>query len=219
MDRPGEAIRPILTAAEHVQKPPRIIPASSGEDEHCTTTLSGIITTTYTTNTKLYEFADNQLNELAFSISQPSGTFLSGVFNDFERGEFFDPAPFDGRNSFMQAAGTSYEVDVPPETVVVSPESVWATEESYFNNTVDTDSKVILFASMQSETDWALGKSNNAGEDPNNKDQNIFFYNNLVGKDCNSAGNIVQLGGWTGNDRDWETNKITLESVSMVLLK
>lgn len=200
VDRPGEAIRPILTAAEHVQKPPRIIPASSGEDEHCTTTLSGIITTTYTTNTKLYEFADNQLNELAFSISQPSGTFLSGIFNDFQRGEFFDPAPFDGRNSFMQAAGTSYEVDVPPETVVVSPESVWATEESYFNNTVDTDSKVILFASMQSETDWALGKSNNAGEDPNNKDQNIFFYNNLVGKDCNSAGNIVQLGGWTGRD-------------------
>ncbi len=200
IDRPGEAIRPVLTAAEHITPPPRIIAASSGEKEQCTTSLSGIIKTEYTTSTKLYEFADTQIDELAFSISQPSGTLLSGIFDDFTRGQFFDPAPFDKRNSFMQAAGTSYEIDVPPDDVVVSPESVWATEESYLNNTVDTGSKVILFASMLSETDWALGKSNNAGEDPNNKDQNIFFYNNLVALDCNSAGNIIQLGGWTGRN-------------------
>jgi len=200
VDRPGEAIRPVLTAAEHITPPPVIIPASSGEDKKCTTSLSGIITTTYETSTKLYEFADTQLDELAFSISQPSGSFLSGIFEDFTRGEFFDPEPFETRNSFMQAAGTSYEVDVPPSDFVVSPESVWATEESYYNNSVNTNSKVILFASMQAETDFAVGKSNNAGEDPNNKDQNIYFYNNLVSQDCNSAGNIIQLGGWTGRD-------------------
>lgn len=198
VNRPGEAIRPILTAAEHITPPLIVVPASSGSNEECTTELSGIIRTEYTTGSKIYSFDDNQVDEVAFSISQASGNFMSGIFSDFERGGFLDPEKFDSRNAFAQAAGTSYLEDVPPKTEVVSPDSVWATEETYFNDTIETTSKVILMASMQAETDFALGKK--SGYDPNNKDQNMEFYNNLVMKDCNSAGDIVQLGGWTGRD-------------------
>lgn len=198
VNRPGEDIRPILSAAEFYQPPPRIIPADSGVKKECTTEFSGILTTKYTTGSKLYEFAENNIDTLAFSVVQ-SGTLLSGIYEDIERGTFFDPEPFKTRNAFLQAAGTSYEVPVPPENVKVADESVWATEESIFAGSQDTNSKVIIFSSPMAETAFALGKGD-LSENPNNEDQNIYFFNNLVMKDCNSAGNIVQLGGWTGRN-------------------
>jgi len=194
-------IVPVLTAAEYKSRPPVIIPAQSGTEEQCTTELSGIITTVIRRDSKTYDFADNQIDDLEFALVQTTNPVtLSGTFNLFERGQYFDPDAFKNRNSFMQAEGTPYNVDAPPKTVVVSPESVWATEETYFSDNIETTSKVILMASMQAETDFSLGKSSDPINDPNNKDQNIYFYNNLVMKDCNNASNINQLGGWTGRD-------------------
>ena len=191
-------IVPILTAAEYKQRPPIIIPASSGVNEECTTELSGIITTTIRKDTKLYDFSDNQIDSTEFHLFQTTDpVLLSGNYNDFDRDAFFDPEAIKDRNAFMQAEGTSYAVDVPPDTVIVSPESVFATEEVYYNEGVATTSKVIIMASMQAETDFSLGKSQLK---PNNKDQNIYFYNNLVMQDCNNAANIDQVGGWTGRD-------------------
>ena len=194
-------IVPILTAAEYKARPSVTVPAQSGTEEQCTTELSGIITTTIRRDSKTYDFADDQIDELEFLLMQTTNPVtLSGTFNSFERGQYFDPATFKDRNAFMQAEGTPYNVDAPPKTVVVSPESVWATEETYFNGEIETTSKVILMASMQAETDFSLGKSPNIQDDPNNKDQNIYFYNNLVMKDCNNAASIDQVGGWTGRD-------------------
>lgn len=194
-------IVPILTAAEYKQRPPIIFPASSGEDEQCTTRLSGIITTVIRSDTKLYNFAENQIDETEFYLYQTTDPVtLSGNFTEFDRDKFFDPPTFGSRNSFMQAEGTSYAVDVPPDTVVVSPESVFAIEEVYYNENLPTTSKVIIMASMQSETDFSLGKSPDLELDPNNKDQNIYFYNNLVAQDCNNSAIIDQVGGWTGRD-------------------
>ena len=194
-------IVPILTAAEYKQKPPIIVPASSGENEECTTRLSGIITTTIRRDTKLYNFAENQIDEREFYLSQTTNPVtLSGNFLEFDRDQFFDPEVFGSRNAFMQAEGTSYAVDVPPDTVVVSPDSVLATEEVYYSEGVATTSKVIIMASMQAETDFSLGKSPDIELDPNNKDQNIYFYNNLVMQDCSNSASIDQAGGWTGRD-------------------
>ena len=194
-------IVPLLTAAEYRQKPPIIFPASSGVDEVCETRLSGIITTIIRSDTKLYNFAENQIDETDFYLYQTTNPVtLSGNFTEFDRDQFFDPNAVKDRNSFMQAEGTSYAVDVPPDTVVVSPESVWATEEVYYNQSIPTTSKVILMASMQAETDFSLGKSPDLELDPNNKDQNIYFYNNLVAQDCNNSAIIDQVGGWTGRD-------------------
>lgn len=203
--RPNQDARPILAAAEYYQKEALIIPADSGVDEQCTTYLSGYITQilqeegSYT----VYDFDESQEGTVEFSIQEGSTSFISGIYQDFTRGRFFDPDLFDDRDGLIQAAGTSFAGDVESQTRVLSEESVIATEEVYYVGENPTTSKVFIMASMLGETEFSLGKKaqgDSQNYNPNNDDQNITFYNNLVMKDCDVAGNIDQLGGWTGSD-------------------
>lgn len=199
IDRPNEEIRPIAVAADYVTLPPIIIEAQSGVNRKCESILSGIRETKITNNTITYDFEDDQIDEVAFSIGQFDDGILTGKYNFFDKGTFSDPSPYRNRDAILQGVGTSWLEDVAPDLVVVEKQSIWATEEQYFDGVAATSSKVIIMASLQAETDFSLGKGEQ-NEDPNNKDQNIFFYNNLAMKDCNNAGNILQLGGWTGRE-------------------
>ena len=200
--RPDEDARPLLVGAEYIQPEPVVIPATSGTTTECTTSLSGyrietIVGGSYTT----YNFADTQESNLEFLIQEGSGSIISGVYSDFTRGQFFDPDEFNGRDGLLQAGGTSYFLDPVQKTRKVSDESVIATEETYYAGDTATTSKVFIMASMLAETAFSLGKRTSGDTNsynPNNDDQNIVFYNNLVMKDCNTNGNIDQIGGWTG---------------------
>ena len=196
--KPQEDARPLLVAAEHFQPEPIVVEARSGTYEQCELELSGIRKEIIEGNTyKTYSFDENHYQNVEFSIQESATSTISGIFTDFSRGQFFDPDETNDRDGFIQAGGTSYTVEPKQQIRVVSPESVLATEETYGN------SKVFIMASMLGETAFSLGKVTSGGGldyNPNNKDQNIAFYNNLVMKDCRVAGDIDQIGDWTGRD-------------------
>jgi len=195
--REYEDIRPILTAAEYIEREPLVIPADSGCDfvgyEY---TLSGQICTKIGNQFTSYKFASQQEDELSFGVSQQDD--IEEYLTIDRNGAYFDPLSFDGRNSLIQGRGKTKG-----ETVILSreiaPESPFVISETYFNLGVETTSDVVIMAGLQSETKWSLGKESGQEYRTGNSDQNIAFYNNLVITSCSSpsASKIVQLGGWT----------------------
>jgi len=198
--RSDEDIRPILTAAEYIERDPLIIPADSGCDYvGDEVELSGQICTEVGNEYTTYEFAVDQIDEIAFSISGFNNT-LRGEFFDFTlNDDFFDPEDFDGRDSVAQARGSS-KGDTVIRTAEVSPLSPFVVREVFYDQGLATSSDVVIMAGLQSETAWSLGFSSSSDEKNYNNDENIFFYNNLVVRSCSalSPAKIIQLGGWTG---------------------
>ena len=211
INRTGQDIRPILTAAEYIPPEPWTIPAS--------TQVSGrkIVTKVDTGETDIeviqeaywkYNFAGQHLDNIAFSVS---GDGLSNVIGDYaswDKGLFDDPAPLYGRDGILQAT-TEEAITSPPaknrQVNLVSAgyiedgTSTLCTEEVYHNTGGETSSKVLLFASLLPESDYSMGTAAKpAGT--TNADLNIPFYNNLIMKDCETTGKgkVYQLGGWTG---------------------
>ncbi len=184
INRKDQDPRPILTAAEWLPERIIVIPAQSGVDRICTPTERKVYE-----NTTIWNFAENQVDQIYFDIRESGNSVPSGSFKSFTQGTFFDPDEIYGRDSLLQATGTPYFENPEKKYRKVSDLSVFAAEESY------NQSKVVLIASLWPESDRSLGYSNSNN---NNSDQNILFYNNLVMKDCNNKGNVVQVGGWTG---------------------
>jgi len=192
--RPDEEITPVLTAAEYVPQKSIIIPAASGEEEKCTTSLSGIIKTTITTGTTTYDFAEDHLNDLQFNLID-SGNQAVGTYTSFNRDKFANPQKENGRDAILQGVGTDYAGQSFLQTVKVADTSPYVTEELFEE---EESSKVYLIASQLPENAWSMGARFGDEYDPRNNDQNIAFYNNLVMTDCSNRARIAQLGGWTG---------------------
>ena len=187
VNRANEEPRPILTAAEWIDAYEKVIPARSGSYEMCTPVYE-----TVTQNITYWEFAQNHYQDIAFNIQEDIDSVPSGNYASYTQGGFFDPNKFLTRDSLLQATGDAYALNVETKTRKVSDESVLMAEETYES----TSSKVIIMASLLSESPRSLGYNSDLLVN-NNSDQNVYFYNNLVMQDCNNAANIAQVGGWT----------------------
>jgi alpha-tubulin suppressor-like RCC1 family protein len=198
--RPNQDIRPILVAAEDVPERtytiPAVPPASSLMSEPIYADLEE--NTTYLQR----EFAEQQIDEVAFSIYEDDNSNFAGVnINQYSRGTFDDPDSFttaDGstRDGLIYATGVNQATPPISQTEVLAEETIAITKEQYFDDENNpTIHSVYLMANMSLESSVALGVNN---VDTPNSDQNILFYNNLIMKDCINAGQVYQLGGWTG---------------------
>jgi hypothetical protein len=181
---------PVLTTAEHLPPTSWYNPATSG------LIWDTFQPQVYKVNKQFEEkisFAANNINELAFHITENGPSVVSGNFNTFYyNGDMFDPALENGRDGLMQSAGKilSEAVDV---TETVYPDQIVALVESgrkpdgSFNN-----SRIYVLATQWSEDDASRGLYTS------NKDKNTEFYINMIRKDCVSAPKGLQINGFTG---------------------
>lgn len=199
INRPNQEPTPILTAAEW-------LPPSSRMVEYNDTVLLGCIqhTQNITGGYTRYEYADNQIDNLEFSLSGIDSTEVDGVnvvSHELVTGEktaFFNPPAEYGRDGFLQGVGESYDLPPVPKKNKLSDHAVLVSEEDY-----GATSKVILVASLLPENDTSMN-----GEDPYyedsgkvslNNDENLLFYKNILTvPDCATTATVKQLGGWTG---------------------
>ena len=198
INRPNQDIRPILAAAEDVQEKSHTIPAG---DPVVSVVCEPIYEFPETTQTFLSrELAEQQIDEVAFSVFEDANSSVAGVNFNFGIGNFDDPDSLttsDGsvRDGLLYAKGLNTVSPDFVEVVQLADESIAITKEQYFNGTDETIHSVYLMANMTLESAVALGQG---GIDTPNSDQNVSFFNNLIMKDCNNAGQVYQLGGWTG---------------------
>ena len=200
INRPNQDIRPILVAAEDVPESGYIIPAT---DPGSGLIEEQLFRTSTTNETYFYrEFAEQQIDEVAFSVYEDANSNVTGVnVNHFGIGTFDDPDSFttsDGsvRDGLLYATGVNTASSDFNEVVILAEETIAATKEQYFDDENNPKGSVYLIANMTLESAVALGVG---GVSTPNSDQNIAFYNNLVMKDCSNAGQVYQLGGWTGH--------------------
>lgn len=198
INRPYEDVAPILTAAEFLPEECWYLPPRSGVRVE----RSGVYKKeTRVSSTTVIEFAEQQLDEIAFDVVEDSDSNLSGIYTYFDindnKGGFIDPDAQNGRDALLQGVGTS-ELVTTVETVeeTLAGESVLALREKYTyadadDNTVDDNNNVFLISHLNGENQESF--TDGVG----NSDENIFFYVNLVKPTCSEAPHIVQLGGWT----------------------
>lgn len=175
---------PLLVAAEYTE-PTTItypaIPEQYGKSPRYRTE-------TITRTTALSEFDNDNIGSgIEFIWSTVSGnyTYLNtnyGTTNSI--GRFFNPEPFDDRDSLIQSQATSKE-EVKLEKVTVDNVSTYCAQQNYENSS----SKVILIAGVDTESRSQLYYSA--------ADRNINFYANIAYNTPNLKSSIAQLGGWT----------------------
>lgn len=211
LNRPYQDIVPVLTAAEWLPDVIKIIPARSGVDCSYDYCWKYITIPAFTTSKK---FADTQENFEAFSILEDEDSAFSGIFNSYDFGTFFDPAKKNGRDPILQASGILYAGKPIEQPRVLLPDSILALEEVY----ASTTSNVILMASLLGENARSFGSTGSDEEPSNNDDQNILFYVNIIAKDCNAAGKVLQLGGWTGRSsfKDAYSNNTDIQDTNLL---
>lgn len=213
INRPNFDPRPLLAAAEWTED--ELIPAvpTSGYEETCED-----IYETRVVNNRAYFFAENQIDEVAFSISGVNGTDASGLnivshnntsSNPYYANylSFYNPSEFGGRDAFIQASGDS-ETKFKPQRRKVADQSVLVSEEDWYNGSTLTTSKIHLVATVHGENKNVM-EGSDVGSDTYdednpaslNDDQNIQFYRNLIrlpNSTCDYPSRVGQLGGWTG---------------------
>lgn len=187
VNRENQEPRPILTAAEWTQDYQYVIPARSGSYKVCEPIFE-----TVQRNQSYFRYSENHINEVAFSLQEGADSTPSGNFINFNQGTFFDPPTEQGRDGLIQATGTPYALDAVGQLRTVDSDSTIVSYDAYQN------SSVVLIASVLPESSKNTGYGSSQSSSNTNNDENIFFYNNLVMRDCNNAANIYQLGGWTG---------------------
>jgi hypothetical protein len=198
-DKQGQDIRPILTAAEYIPpsswyRPEEIIVSGN---QHVTYV---VVASGYYPNTErtVYRFEYPHIDSIAFSVS---GDNVSSVIGEtdftWNNVTFSDPDPVhingNTRDGILQGTGSPINGERVTVSEKVSDISILASEEIYHNDDGATTSKCYLFASLLPESSKSLATPSN------NNDQNVYFYNNLIMKDCSSSGTgtVHQLGGWT----------------------
>ena len=204
INRPQEDIVPLMTAAEIKKGEYWYIPEEHYEgysyekDIHTPQERTGID----------FKFADVQLDQLAFSVVEDDDSNVEVYPEEttFNVGSFNDPDKVNGRDALLQATAKpfkskdhSYEIDN-----IRSPDTILALQERYFHNSngsnIPTDSTVTIIASTLCESRQSLGAETDLAFQARNMDQNVYFYVNLVMKDCNTVSHVAQLGGWTKRD-------------------
>ena len=204
INRPYKDVSPILTAAEFLPDTYWYIPARSGVRIEKRTIYKRV---KKVSSSKVVEFADHNLEEVAFNVAEDADSNISGIYNYFDvelnQGGFIDPDPWptataaNRRDALVQGRGDwMIESGVKKVNKVLSDESVLALREKYIyddedGNPVDDNNNVYLLAHLN-------GESEEAFDDPaGNCDRNHYFYTNLVKNDCDEAPLVAQLGGWT----------------------
>jgi hypothetical protein len=143
---------------------------------------------TITRRNPLFEFDnDNVGSGIEFIWSTESGnySYLNTNYGSTNSlGRFYDPDPFDDRDSLMQAQATSKE-EIRLERVTIDDVSTYCAQQNYENSS----SKIILIAGVRTESRSELYYS--AG------DRNINFYGNIAYNTPILKSSIAQLGGWT----------------------
>ena len=198
IDKRGQDITPILTAAEYIPPsswyvPEEIIPSGNQAVNYI------VVDSGYYEDEEhpVYRFEYPHVDNIEFSVS---GDNISSVIGEsaftWDNGTFSDPDPViinnEQRDGILQGTG----VPINGERITVQEKvddiSILASEEIYHNDDGATTSKGYLIASLLPESDKSLGSPSN------NNDQNVYFYNNLLMKDCDNKGMVYQLGEWTG---------------------
>jgi hypothetical protein len=211
INRPGQDITPILTAAQYTPPEPWYIPEST--KEKCVTNWIVVESGYRPLNDPYWKYwfaTSGQLDNIAFSVSGDGLSNVIGDYSHWDRSSFDDPAPLYGRDGILQATGVSQTIDPDPKSRQVNlvsagyiedDTSTLCTEEVYHNTGGATSSKVFLIASLLPENDYSMGIAGT----PTNNDMNVLFYNNLIMKNCQTLtgdidgkGVVYQLGGWTG---------------------
>lgn len=201
IDKRGQDITPILTAAEYIPSEPWYVPEQIIVSGNATVTYVVVDSGYYdSTERTVYRFEYPHVDSIAFSVS---GDNISSVIGEsvftWDNGTFSDPDPVivnnEQRDGILQGTG----VPINGETITLNEKlddiSILASEEIYHNNDGATTSKCYLIASLLPENARSLALN----QASNNDDQNILFYNNLIKRDCTSSGKgtVYQLGGWT----------------------
>ena len=174
---------PLLVAAESVTKT-ITYPAIPARYE----TFPRYRFETVSRSTTITEFDETNIGsgiEFIWSSSSGNYTYLNTNYgNTNSLGRFFDPEPFDDRDSLLQSQATSKEGTV-IERFILDDVSTYCAQQNY----EDLSSKVILIAGVATESKSQLYGS--AG------DRNINFYANIAYNTENLKSNIAQLGDWT----------------------
>lgn len=200
INRPNEDIVPLLTAAEFLPDEVIIIPARSGENCEKIPCFKDKITER---NVITKKFASLNEDFVFFSAEEDANSELSGKYSSFSLGNFIDPEPKNGRDAFLQGRGELYSGKEVRTRVKLLDDSILALEESFLlydkdgNFQEDTDSDVVVIASVLGENERSFGITGDEETPSKNDDQNVLFYVNLVKDDCSATGKILQLGGWT----------------------
>lgn len=188
---------PVLTTAEHLPPVPWYQPATSGLICDYTRTYE----TYYEINqagSTVTEFAEDNVDYLAFNIANDEDANISGIFSSFVYdGDFIDPAPLNGRDGLLQGVGRSFypEHEERTETRVIYPESILGLVESgRMDDGQHNNSRVYLMATQWSEDDASRG----IDDSTTNDDKNTEFYINMVRRGCVSAPRGMQINGFTG---------------------
>ena len=210
INRPHEDIVPILTAGEWVEfcwhRPEKKI-CKTVNDCH-------LEEYTIPTGYHVCHFEPNQSERIAFSASGDSLNNVTGeslhdwrmelIPTDWDKDAgFIDPEPAQGRDCILQGvANVVEEVTIEQEEKVLYDKCPVLVEEPYYyedadGNKIDANNRVIILAHMNGESEESFTDTNSPNNPGGNDDQNIIFYTNLAKKDCQSPGDIVQLGGWT----------------------
>ena len=200
--RPYQDPSPILTTAEFLPDEIIVIPAASGEDcekEFCFKTI------TKKKNIPFKEFVDNNEDFVSFSIKESSDSDPEGIFNEYDKGTFFDPDAKNDRDALIQAVGTPYQGKPKTTRNKILDDSILALEEVYKKLNSDgteteTSSKAIIMASMLGENRRSFGLSGDKDRPSRNLDQNVLFFVNMLTKNCFASSKVLQLGGWTGRE-------------------
>ena len=175
--KPNQEPLALLTAAEYLPATTETFPETTTTKKECTDHYK-----TIKKFTKYKDFADDHIDTVSFEWSE-NNTVASSTSN----GLFNDPEVFESRDSLLSK--TSEIRELKPEVKykdLLSPLPVVGQEVVY--NT----SKVVMIATVIPENEESLTSGN---------DETISFYLNLVQKDCNEKGRILQLGGWTGRTK------------------
>ena len=193
IQKPHNDPKPLLVAGEYIIPDPIIYPAWREKivKSECEPVYKWV-----TRNDVTYKFADDHIEKKEFEFVEPIHDGVTVVNN----GNWQDPAPYEGRDSVLQAVGSTKDELIKREARV-QDDSFLAAEQDWSGN--DT-SKVVIISCLDSESERNMGHDQRSTNGSLVTDGNANFYYNLVEKmdnkkyDCGlNKGTIVQLGGWT----------------------
>jgi hypothetical protein len=194
-DKPYQEPVPVLTTAEHLPERPWFGPPTSGFFCKFRPIYEW---RTITEGSEVSYFADQNIDEIAFSIEEDSDSSVTGIFNTFNyTGDFFDPDPINGRDSLLQGIGRSFYPDNEgsTETRTVYPNSVLGLVESGKKSDGSlNNSRVYIMGTQWSEDEASRGITGPTAND----DKNTEFYINMIKKNCQNAPRGIQINGFTG---------------------
>ena len=137
------------------------------------------IVTGYESSPSFYLYEDS--NDFAVSSGLVSSVLGSGTG--------FNPAG----STLFQVSGVTGQYRT--ETITEDRTLCVAAREQYSN----TSSDVIVMSNIKQDSRRNMGKAISSNQSTTNDDKNIYFFNNLVQKECTESAVVLQIGGFGGS--------------------